>query len=598
MAIEADSETGHAAKARPQQGARRRGWRRLLSRLASGFGIHIFSSLTRRIVILNLAALVALVSGILYLNQFRAGLIDARVESLLTQGEIIAGAISASATIDTDINTIDPDRLLQLQVGETITPADDSLTALDFPINPEKVTPILRRLISPTKTRARIYDPDGALIVDSRLLYSRGQILRFDLPPPKTGEENWFERMWSSLKVWMRSTELPTYHELGGTEGKSYPEVETALSGSPASIVRVTEKGEMIVLVAVPIQRFRAVLGALLLSTQGGDIDAIVSAERMAIFRVFLVAAAVTVMLSILLAGTIAAPLRRLAAAAKRIRRGVTTRPEIPDFSDREDEIGNLSQALRNMTSSLYDRIDAIEQFAADVAHELKNPLTSLRSAVETLPLAKTESARERLLSVIEHDVRRLDRLISDISDASRLDAELARADAQSVDIGELAEAVTTLANEVRREGDPEIELTIAADGKGGQNALKVAGHDSRLAQVLNNLIDNARSFSPPDGKVRISVGRKNGMVEIIVDDDGPGIQAEDTNRVFERFYTDRPEGDEFGNNSGLGLSISQQIVEAHGGTIRARNRAGKSDKAPQNAAVEGARMIVRLPAQ
>lgn len=596
MASDVDADPGRQASEERPQGARRTGWRRLGTRLANGLGIHIFSSLTRRIVILNLAALIALVSGILYLNQFRAGLIDARVESLLTQGEIIAGAISASATADTNITTIDPDQLLELQVGETIAPADDNLQALDFPINPEKVAPIMRRLISPTKTRARIYDRDGLLIVDSRHLYSRGQILRFDLPPPSAGEPGWFERIWRSVKVWMRSSELPTYRELGSAEGKGYPEVETALSGSPASIVRITEKGEMIVSVAIPIQRFRAVLGALLLSTQGGDIDAIVSAERTAIFRVFLVAAMVTVMLSILLAGTIAAPLRRLAAAAKRVRRGGTARAEIPDFSDREDEIGNLSQALRSMTSALYDRIDAIEQFAADVSHELKNPLTSLRSAVETLPLARNDKARKRLLGVIQHDVRRLDRLISDISDASRLDAELARADAAPVDIAQLAEAVVALANEVRRDGDAPIELTVEPSQRGAA-AFVVPGHDSRLAQVLNNLIDNARSFSPPGGTVRLTVTRRANDVEIIVDDDGPGIRAENTDRVFERFYTDRPEGDDFGNNSGLGLSISKQIVDAHGGMIRARNRLRKKPGI-DGETIAGARMVVRLPAQ
>ncbi len=597
MASEVEVETGQVANEDRRKGLRRYGWRRLGTRLANGLGIHIFSSLTRRIVILNLAALIALVSGILYLNQFRAGLIDARVESLLTQGEIIAGAISASATADTNFTTIDPDRLLELQVGETIAPADDSLQALDFPINPEKIAPILRRLISPTKTRARIYDRDGLLIVDSRHLYSRGQILRFDLPPPSVGEPSWLQRIWRSVKVWMQSTELPTYQELGSAEGKGYPEVETALSGSPASIVRITEKGEMIVSVAIPIQRFRAVLGALLLSTQGGDIDAIVSAERTAIFRVFLVAAAVTVMLSILLAGTIAAPLRRLAAAAKRVRRGGTARAEIPDFSDREDEIGNLSQALRSMTSALYGRIDAIEQFAADVSHELKNPLTSLRSAVETLPLVRDDKARKRLLGVIQHDVRRLDRLISDISDASRLDAELARADAAPVDIARLAGTVVALANEVRRDDDAPIELTVKPSNGGADNAFVVPGHDSRLAQVINNLIDNARSFSPANGTVRMSVARRGDDVEIVVEDDGPGIRAENTDRVFERFYTDRPEGDDFGNNSGLGLSISKQIVDAHGGTIRARNRRERKPGSDEEV-VAGARMVVRLPAK
>ncbi|MBB4303567.1 two-component system sensor histidine kinase ChvG [Rhodobium orientis] len=598
MAI--DAETGAAAPEAPQEkrGLKRRLrlWRHISARIARGLGVHVFSNLTRRIVILNLFGLLALVSGILYLNQFRAGLIDARVESLLTQGEIIAGAIATSSTADSDTMTVDPERLLELQVGETITPAEDTLQALDFPINPEKIAPILRRLITPTKTRARIYDRDGILILDSRHLYSRGQVLRFDLPPASDGEAGWFGRFWQSLLFWIRSRELPAYQELTGADGRNYPEVDTALSGSPASIVRVNDKGEMIVSVAVPIQRFRAVLGSLLLSTQGGDIDAIVSAERMAIFRVFLVASIVMLVLSVLLASTIAAPLRRLAAAAKRVRRGVSARQQIPDFSDRQDEIGNLSQALRNMTNALYNRIDAIEQFAADVAHELKNPLTSLRSAVETLPLAKKPEARERLLQVIEHDVRRLDRLISDISDASRLDAELSRIDAEPFDMAELARAVVHMAGQVRHEGEPAVALIVNEPKPAMKGAFIVTGHDGRLAQVLNNLIDNAKSFSPKGGTVRVILSRKEEMVEIAVEDDGPGIRAETTDRIFERFYTDRPDTDAFGNNSGLGLSISKQIVEAYGGTIRARNRT-TSDPATGETRIAGARMVVRLPA-
>jgi two-component system sensor histidine kinase ChvG len=574
---------------RPRRAARRRAGRIAFARVGRLFGGSIFSSLTRRILVLNLAALIALVSGILYLNQFRAGLIDARVESLLTQGEIIAGAIAASATVDTDSITIDPEKLLRLQTGESVSPLDDN-DALDFPIDPERVAPILRRLISPTRTRARIYDRDGILILDSRFLYSRGQVLRFDLPPPQPDEPNVLDRAWDGLKYLMRRTDLPLYQELAGSNGREYPEVETALTGSPGTVVRVNDRGEMIVSVAVPVQRFRAVVGALLLSTQGGDIDAIVSAERLGIVRVFLVAAATTAILSILLASTIATPLRRLAAAAERVRRGVKQREAIPDF-DRQDEIGHLARAFRDMTNALYDRMDAIESFAADVSHELKNPLTSLRSAVETLPLAKTEQSRERLLEVIQHDVRRLDRLITDISDASRLDAELAREDSQPVDMGRLIGAVIQLIRDSGRPGNVTLALSIKPADK---DRLFVLGHDSRLGQVLHNLIDNALSFSPPDGTVRVSASRWDDEIVITVDDDGPGIRAEDVERIFERFYTDRPDGEGFGNNSGLGLSISRQIVEAHRGTITAENRRDTAD--PER--VAGARFTVRLPAE
>ncbi|WP_026782140.1 sensor histidine kinase [Pleomorphomonas koreensis] len=550
----------------------------------------IGTSLSRRILVLNIAGLAALVSGILYLNQFRAGLIDARVESLLTQGEIMAGAIAASASAVSNSITIDPERLLQMQAGGEMTAPTDS-ESLDFPINPERVAPLLRRLITPTKTRARIYDRDGILILDSRFLYSRGQVLRFNLPPPKPQPPSLIEQVINAITYRLRRFDLPVYRELGGGNGRGYPEVEQALSGSPGTVVRVNEAGEMIVSVAVPVQRFGVVVGSLLLSTEGGDIDAIVTAERWGIFRVFLVAAAVTATLSFLLAGTIARPLRRLAAAADRIRRGVKQREEIPSF-DREDEIGDLARAFRDMTNALYSRMDATESFAADVAHELKNPLTSLRSAVETLPLAKSDQSRGRLLDIIQHDVRRLDRLITDISDASRLDAELAREDATPIDVGRLVEGVVSLARETGRH--QEIGVDLRVERGDGDKPLMVLGHDSRLGQVFNNLIDNARSFSPEGGGVEVAVRRNGRMIEVIVDDHGPGIRAEKIERVFERFYTDRPEGEGFGNNSGLGLSISRQIVEAHRGTITAINR---TDDAADPDRVTGARFVVSLPA-
>ncbi|WP_298962321.1 sensor histidine kinase [uncultured Roseibium sp.] len=601
MAVESESvEVGTATE--PANGSERsrlrrlgnkRIRRRLLNQLGRIFGTYVLSSLTRRIIAINLVGLLALVIGILYLNQFRAGLIDARVQSLLTQGEIIAGAIAASATVDTGTITVDPERLLQLQAGESITPTTDDLDSLDFPINPERVGPVLRRLISPTKTRARIYDPEGILILDSRHLYSSAQILRFDLPPPTAEEEGFWNALWQWTKRWLQQGDLPLYQEVGGGDGRAYPEVEAALAGSPASVTRISQRGELIVSVSVPIQRFRAVLGALLLSTQGGDIDAIVRAERIAIIRVFLFAATVTILLSILLAGTIAGPVRRLAAAADRVRRGSSaSREEIPDFSDRQDEIGHLARSFREMTNALYDKIDAIERFAADVAHELKNPLTSLRSAVETLPLAKSKNSQDRLMEVIQHDVRRLDRLISDISDASRLDAELARIQAETIDIAELLRNMADAANQMAGSEGASVKLAVA-DAQ-GVKPYEMQGHDIRLGQVMSNLLDNARSFSPPSGTVRVDLSREGRGFKIMVDDDGPGIRAENTDRIFERFYTDRPDGEGFGNNSGLGLSISRQIIEAHGGTLTATNRIEQGADGSQK--IAGARFAIYLP--
>jgi two-component system sensor histidine kinase ChvG len=551
------------------------------------------SSLTRRIVVLNVTGLVALSIGIIVLSQFRAGLIDARIQSLMVQGQIIAGAIASSATVETDSSiTLDPDKLLNLHPGESYGPNEDALYGLDFPINPERVGPILRRLVSPTKTRARIYDRDGVLLVDSRNLFGRGDILRYDLPPPSAERPGFFERAFIAVRMWLGRGDLPLYHDLGPDDGKGYTEVTRALDGQNASMVRINDRGDVIVSVAVPVQRFRAVRGALMLSTQGADIDDMVEAERLAILKVFLIAAAVMVVLSILLAGTIAEPVRRLADAAERVRRRIRSRVEIPDFTTRRDEIGHLSGTLRDMTNALYRRIEAIESFAADVAHELKNPLTSLRSAVETLPLAKSEESRSRLLTVIQHDVKRLDRLISDISDASRLDAELQRQEASPVDFAKLLNTLVAVANEIKREDC--VKVTLRFEG-GGPGAFHVPGHDSRLGQIIDNLIENARSFSPPSGTVRVACRRLRHQIEVLVDDDGPGVREEVREKIFERFYTDRPQQG-FGQNSGLGLSISKQIVDAHGGTIWVENRIGPPgrDGEPR---VFGARFIVRLPA-
>ena len=403
-----------------------------------------------------------------------------------------------------------------------------------------------------------------------------------------------FEKRWNSLRKWLARGDLPIYQELDASNGKGYPEVVSALSGNTNSIVRINPRGEVIVSVATPVQRFHTVRGVLLLSTQGADIEQMVEAERIAIFKVFLIAAVVMTVLSMFLARTIAGPVRRLADAAKRVRRRARSRVEIPDFTTRRDEIGDLSGALREMTNVLYSRIEAIESFAADVAHELKNPLTSLRSAIETIPLAKTRESQDRLFAVIQHDVRRLDRLISDISDASRLDAELQRQESVPINLHTLLTTVVSVANQVRQ--DDGVNVALSFEGGGPQDFV-VSGHDSRIGQVIDNLIANARSFSTPGGSVRVTARRlKDNMVEIVVDDDGPGIRPDAFEKVFERFYTDRPHQG-FGNNSGLGLSISKQIIEAHGGKIWAENRLGVPTHEDADPLVLGARFVVRIPA-
>ena len=565
------------AAAKPSRSARSR-WRLVLTPLAKVLGavrrfldITIFSSLTRRIIVLNLAGLLVLVVGILYLNQWRAGLIDARVQSLRVQGEIIAAAIAASATVDSDVISINPDRLLQLQGDGTVSSLSYFDPTLEFPINPERVAPLLRNLITPTRTRARIYDQGGLMILDSDNIYARGEVMR-QIIETKQGDDFFLWDWWNAILSWVPGDNFPKYQEYGVDEGSRYPEVASALAGAPADFVRVDGQNQLVVSVAVPVQRLRNVVGAILLSTAPGDIDSIVAQERWSILRIALIAAVVQIALSLALAGTIAGPMRRLSAAAERVQTAGNARAEIPDFSDRPDEIGHLSGALRRMTDALYNRIEAIERFAADVAHELKNPLTSLRSAVETLPLAKRAEDRERLNAIIQHDVKRLDRLITDISSASRLDAELARESSERVDVEKLAEAMVAIQEDVAQTRGVRVEMVK----RSGKAAAIVNGHESRLAQVFANLIDNAVSFSPEGGVVRVALTTDPENITVTVTDEGRGITG-DVGKIFQRFYTDRPETESFGDHSGLGLSISKQIVEAHKGTIRAGNRTDRS---------------------
>ena len=581
-------------------------------RLSKLLTAHFSSSLTRRIVVLNLGGLVVLAVGFLFLNQFRADIIAARVQSLTTQADIISAAIAASAAVDTDTITVDPDKLLQLAPGQSAPPSPSDDDAVQFSINPEQVGPVLHRLVTPTHTRARIYDRDGRLLLDSRMPSAHGAVVRSDLPDSEE-HRGFIDQAIAFLSGLFVGPAAHHDRDSWLVDGKAMPEVVAALSGKTESEARINDEGETIVSVAVPIQHMMAIRGALQLSTQGGDIDRVIASERRAILRFFGVLAAVMLVLSLALANTIAEPVRRLADAADRVRRGIRSRQQIPDFTSRSDEIGHLSRALREMTQALYNRLDAIESFAADVAHELKNPLTSLRSALETLPRVDSGPPQDRLVDIMQHDVRRLDRLISDISDASRLDAELTRGEATPVDLAAVLRAVVAMAQDSPRNNDARIDLSIPMRrGRHSETDYFVLGHDSRLAQVATNLIDNACSFSKPGGVVRVRLERRKKSpnehgaerVVVTVDDDGPGVPPHALERIFERFYTDRPNHG-FGQNSGLGLSISRQIVEAHGGRIWAMNRPIESGLAQEAEADvgdahshgAGARFVVELPA-
>jgi two-component system sensor histidine kinase ChvG len=322
-----------------------------------------------------------------------------------------------------------------------------------------------------------------------------------------------------------------------------------------------------------------------MLNKTSRDIDAAVLDVRLDILKVFAIALAVTVLLSLYLAGTIARPILRLAAAAEGVRRDRHRKGTLPDFGNRSDEIGQLAAALREMTEALWLRMDAIERFAADVAHEIKNPLSSLRSAVETAARVSDPAQQRKLLDIIQQDVQRLNRLISDISDASRLDAELSRAESQPVDVGQMLATLVDVSEAAAAQRGSRLRLDVHNRGK-----LVVIGIEDRLVQVYRNLIANAMSFSPPGGLIMLKAARRNGLVVTEVLDEGPGIPEGKEKEIFVRFYSERPHGEKFGMHSGLGLSISKQIVEAHGGSVAAENRRGHDGE------IVGARFVVRLP--
>lgn len=551
--------------------------------------IRFFSrSLLRRILVTNLIGLGIIIGGIHYMGQYHAWLIDAKREALKTQGEIIAAAIAANATVETDRVVLDAEKL-----PERDRPFFNDFASLELSIRPERVTPILRRLIQPTQTRARIYGRDGTLIVDTATLLSRGQIARGDpvithsSDPPKT------KNFWTRLKSWLIDKELPVYKEIGSAKGTAYKEVQLALKGETTPMLLLNERGEQIVSLAVPIQRMKAVQGVLLLSTRPGDIDRILGEERSVIWTLAAVAALATFVTSLLLSRTVADPMRRLSAAAEHVSRNITARHELPDYSDRGDEVGQMAAAFRNMTTALYRRIEASENFAADVAHELKNPLTAARSTAEALAYAKSEEQRAELVTQIQGELQRLNRLITDVSATSRLDAELARQEMQPVNLTVVLENVVKIFREILQANTRSVSLVIEHGRADTENAFMVYGNDSRIGQVVTNLIDNAISFSPEAGVVIVRARHDARSVEVTVEDEGPGIPEDRLEIVFDRFYTDRPATEALrGKNSGLGLSISREIVHSHGGVIVAENRAGTDGMERC-----GSRFIVRIPA-
>ncbi len=534
--------------ARTRRGRRRRG---------------LGSPLIRRILLLNVLVLVIPVLGLLHLDQYRHTLIDSELDSLRVQARAFALTLGSTAVVGTPRGE---ERLMAVSARH-----------------------LMRVLLYDTGVRARIFDRKGDLVADSFVLAGPGGLVQV-VELPAAGESGILaalERWYDKAAGWLPSSgELPLYTESRTQTATDYEEVQRALFGEARGVARADRRGRLILTAAVPVQRYRQVLGALMVSKGGVEVDAAVSARRLEIMLVFGIALAVTVLLSLYLAGTIARPIRRLALAADQVRHGKGRTHEIPDFTRRGDEIGDLSAALRGMTTALWARLDAIEGFAADVAHEIRNPLTSLRSAVETVARVEDPAQQKRLMSIILDDVQRLDRLIGDISGASRLDAELSRAENAPVDIAHLLKTLAETYDATAPAAGPRLRLDLES----GRD-LTVMGMEDRLGQVVRNLMSNAVTFSPPDGEIVLSGRREGPWVIVEVMDEGPGIPETKLAAVFDRFYTERPSGEKFGTHSGLGLSISKQIVEAHGGTIVARNRDGGEDKP------RGAAFTIRLPA-
>ncbi|MGI8841341.1 MAG: ATP-binding protein [Caulobacteraceae bacterium] len=503
------------------------------------------SRLGRLIVLLNLLGLAILIGGALVLNELRQGLVNARLEGLLLEGQVIANVIDQSATVG------DPEPALEADTASNV------LQALFDTAHAQ---------------RARLYDVDGHVIFDSRVVADR---VEASLLPPaaKPGER----RIDLSLGAASPVKQLNRAHAaLAG-------ELAQALRGHTVSNVRIGEDGRKVVSISIPIEHVREVLGVLTL--EAGDVDRIIAAERVALIPFILMAVAVTLLSSLLLTTLIARPVLRLARAADRVRLQRARAIALPDLARRGDELGDLTRSLEDMTHTLSERMEAIERFAADVAHELRNPMTSIRSAVETLELVKGAEPRARLLAILQQDVGRLDRLITDISNASRLDAELARESPKPLDLARLLADICGFYQATAKPGEPRVRFVEAPSSE----AMRILGREGPLGQVIRNLVDNARSFSPRGGEVRVSVRRRRGEILAQVEDDGPGMPLENLETVFERFYTSRPKGAAFGGNSGLGLAIARQIVEAHGGRLWAENRLS-------GGSVAGARFILAMP--
>ena len=512
------------------------------------------SRIARLIFASNLAGLAILIIGAMVLNEMRAGFVASKKQDLEAQAQIFSSLLSDDAT----------------------TPEPG--------LNPEAARVTLQRLNLPERVRARIFTPEGELIGDSYYLSERVDVTA--LPP--LSDPGWLARTGRDLSE--GTSEFFDFFSPRRTSEalrtQSFEEeFQVAALGGQAASQRFSDRGNRVISVSMPVQRVSAVVGVLVL--EASDIDEIIRAERVALVPFIGVAVLMAFITSVMLTLGIARPLRRLSIAADRIRSGASDKIDVPLLTQRTDEIGDLATSIQSMTEALLERIEANEQFAADVAHELKNPLTSIRSAVETLERVKDPDAATRLRQVIASDVKRLDRLITDISNASRLEAEMTRLPSEQIDIAKFVRDVVRTYEGIG-EGEMAVHVSFTDATMGAR--LVVRGREGPLGQVLRNLIDNARSFSPGGSTVEVRLDQTNEgprtIARLTVEDSGPGVPPDKLETIFNRFYTDRPKGTAFGNNSGLGLSIVKQIIATHRGKVWAENRAEG-----------GAKFTVDLPA-
>jgi two-component system sensor histidine kinase ChvG len=535
------------------------------------------SPILLRILAVNIMALAILVGSLLYLGRYQDRIIATQLTAMTLQARIIASAVAQDAIV--------------------IDEKDESI------LSPLLARLMVRRLAETTETRTRLFDADDTLLADSRTLLGKtGKIEIEGLPDDDRSKAGWGARqigaLFDMIDFIHERRVYPLYTEESVQRGSQYDIVKRAMTGELTTQVWRGPKGHLVLAAAVPVQHFKRTLGVVMLSRTDADIDKAIYSVRIDILQIFGITLLITLLFSVYLARAIARPIRLLALAAEGLRAGQTQNTgftgtahllnadAIPDLTGRGDEIGDLSGTLRDLTSALAQRIGAIENFAADVAHEIKNPLTSLRSAVETAERIQDPAAQRKLMFVIRDDVDRLDRLITDISSASRLDAELSRAEMTRIDVGRMLEALVDFYSQPAHENIAPTHVVMAPL----KGRLPVKGVELRLVQVLQNLIDNAISFSPHGKNVTLAATQEGGAVSIYVDDEGPGIPENKLQAIFDRFYSERPRSEKFGMHSGLGLSIAKQIIEAHRGTITAMNRKDAKGN------ITGARFAIRLP--